>query len=125
MGRSYGQRVSLLTQQELPALADAMTMLIRRQGQVAIHDAGEAKFIRIAGNGMNVLVLAKDWLKILPYLADGTLDPTLNPAPSQLGEELFIDYDAAWVNLRDTQLRERIYNLLARLFPRAYPISNI
>ncbi len=125
MGRSFGQRVSLLNSHDVPPLADAMTMLIRGQGRAAIHDAGGVKFVRLSGNGMSVLVLDQDWRKILPYLADGTLDPTLNPAPTKLTDGLFIPFDSAWVNLKDVQLRARILNLLYKLFPRNYPISLI
>lgn len=81
--------------------------------------------MRISGNGMNVLVVEEDWKKILPYLADGTLDPSLNPVPTKITDKILVPYDSVWVNLRDEQLRQRVLSLLQRLFTRSYPTSKI
>lgn len=100
-------------------------MIFRRQGLVAIHDTSGSKFVRIHGNDMNVLVIERDWVKILPYLADSTLDPTVYPVPTKIGTESHIVVDSAWIQYRDDLLRDKVLGLLRVLFPKKYPRSKI
>lgn len=125
MSRSYGQRISLLTQQDLPALADAIVLVIRHRGGVAIHDDGSARYVRLSGPGMSVMVRDTDWKKLMPYLADGTLDPTLNPVETEIADNPFVQFDAEWIRLKDPQLRARVLSLLGALFTRRFPTSPI
>jgi len=125
IGRKYGQRVSRLTQRDLPALADALVGVMRGQGLVGVYNGGDTRYVRISGNGMSVLVRDEDWSKILPYLAEGALDSTLNPATPEVTGQPVVHYDTEWVRLKDSRLQWKVLSLLKRLFLTTYPTSKI
>jgi hypothetical protein len=74
---------------------------------------------------MSVLVLEDDWRKILPILRDGFLDTSLYPVQTEIGLEVLVQFDSAWIAYRDKQFREKVLGVLGRLFSRSYPTSNI
>lgn len=50
-----------------------------------IIDAGTSRnvrYVRLHGSGFDVLVTGEDWVKIIPYLQDGTLGPAFFASPS-------------------------------------------
>lgn len=100
-------------------------MALRKGGHVAVHDTSGTKYVRISGNQRTVLVLSEDWVKILPYLADSSLDPSVYPPPSKPKDESLRVVDEAWILQGDDVLLMKVLGLLKKLFPKTYPTSKI
>lgn len=121
LSRAYGRRIRRLTREDLPQLAYAITIVIRKQGHAEVYDHGALKCVRLHGNGVDVSVLQEDWDKIVPYLLDGTLDPTLTPVPRKVGTDALSVVDLPWIDLRDAHFKDKVLALLTTLFPVSYP----
>jgi hypothetical protein len=114
-----------LTSKDFPEVAEAIVMALRKRGNVSIHDTSGTRYVRISGNQRNVLVLSEDWVKVLPYLADSSLDPNVYPPPSKPKDESLREVDEAWILQGDDILLMKVLALLKKLFPKTYPTSKI
>lgn len=75
-------RPGRVRKQDIPDLASALVGYWKGKG---VLDAGSSKnvaYVRLHGANFDVLVTREDWVKVLPYLRDGTLGPWLFPSPS-------------------------------------------
>ena len=83
-------------------------------------------YVRLLGRGFDVSILGSDWQKIMPYIQDGTFNPTLVPTAPQTGYlNPNIQYDSATLDDRDQLFYERVLHILQGLFPEDYPTSNL
>lgn len=124
---AYGLRPHRLTKNDAPVLARAILAFQRRQALVDKHVVQDTACIRIHNEaaGINILVRADDWVKVVPYLKDGTFDTTLIPVedPVVLNPNRF--RDVSTIELADRELYDRILTILLRLFPVEFPTSNL
>ncbi len=123
MPRVEGRNLHGLTQEDLPLLAEAMAVCIRKQGRVTLTDAGDRRCVTLSGTGFRIHVLDKDWLKIIPFLKNSRLDPCIYPLTG--GTIAVGPFDPAWSAMRDDEFRERILYILMSLFPRKFPTNPI
>lgn len=75
-------RPGRVRKQDIPDLASALVGYFKGK---AILDAGSSRnvsYVRLHGANCDVLVTGEDWVKVLPYLQNGTLGPYLFPSPS-------------------------------------------
>jgi hypothetical protein len=125
--RVAGNRPHRLTRNEVPELARGLLAFIRRQALVegvAINSVG---FIRLysEGAGVDLLVRSDDWIKLVPYLKDGTLDTTLLPVPEPYVLNPVSRFDASVLDANDRELYNRILTLLRQLFTIEFPTTDI
>lgn len=123
----YGSRPQRLTRNEVPALARGIVAVLRGRASVdryVIHDIPCTRLFN-PGGGINILVRSDDWVKVVPYLKDGTLDTTQFPVntPGVLYPNTFFDPSASVI--WDTELYERVVTILLKLFTIEFPVSNI
>lgn len=121
-----GLRPHRLTQNEVPAVARGICAYMRRRALVDKHLILGVSCIRISNqaSGIDALVRADDWAKILPYLKDGSFDPTVVPVLESVVLNPIPNFDSSVIELRDRELFNRIVGVLNRLFPVTYPTSN-
>jgi hypothetical protein len=118
-----GRRPERLTKADTPEVAKALTAYYRRQAQVTKGVLNDVAYVRLVNPGvLDVVIRWDDWVKILPYITNGTFDQTLVPNPT-----LFVDRpstlaDASIIDLTDG-LYERILTILNRLFTVEFPQS--
>ena len=74
-----GLRPHRLTKHDLPALAKAMVAYMRKEASLEKFFVQNVACIHFWGVGINVLVRSDDWVKIVPYLKDGTFDSIVVP----------------------------------------------
>jgi hypothetical protein len=87
-----------------------MTAYYRRQVQVTKGVLNEVAYIRLYNPGIiDVVVRWEDWVKILPYITDGSFDTATYSCPTTMDQ-----YD---------QLYQRILNVLNQLFTIEFPQS--
>jgi hypothetical protein len=97
-----------------------MTTQLRSAGVTpAVVDASDPVVVRLYGGDQDVTILATDWGRILPYLEDGSFEPSLYP----LGGAYRTGSTASPTGL--DPLYVRILGVLQMLFPDAYPTSNL
>jgi hypothetical protein len=119
-----GQRPERLTRRETPELARAMTAYFRRQASVTKGVLNDVPYVRVFNPGQfSVVVRWDDWVKIIPYLSDGSFDTTVIPDPSWCYLRPNQVLDASIVDLTDP-LYNRILNTLNGIFTVEFPISH-
>lgn len=111
-----GRRPERLTRADTPEVAKAITAFYRRQAQVTRGVVKEVAYVRLVNPGVfDVVVRWDDWVKILPYLTDGSFDTTTIPDPTLLVSNP--TFDSA------DGLYRRILNVLNELFTIEFPQS--
>lgn len=121
MRKVNGVRAERLTSQEVPSLAVAIVASIRGKCTVQNFTMDGERCIRLFGDGFNVVVRGSDWLKIVPYLVDGSFEPTVIPIPQVVMLEPDVQRDVALVTVLDSHLYNRVLTVLSKLFPIRYP----
>jgi hypothetical protein len=101
--RIHGTRPQRLTKQDLPQLAKAMVAYMRKEASVERAFAQNIAYVRFSGVGINVLVRSEDWVKVVPYLRDGTFNAIITPVG------------------KDSDMYYRILRTLDPLFPADFP----
>ena len=118
-----GQRPERLTRRDTPELAKAMTAYFRRQASVTKGVLNSVPYVRLFNPGQfSVVVRWDDWIKIIPYLSDGSFDTTIVPEPSWCFLHPNRVYDASVVDLTDP-LYNRILTTLNGIFTVEFPTS--
>jgi hypothetical protein len=116
-----GRQVTFLTKDDVPILARAIVACIRKLGRIDRVRFHTVEVIKLTGVGFNLYVRSEDWLKIAPYLLDGTLNPTVTTFAPPTSQPI----DVSTIDLQDRDLYVRVYNILLGLFPHAFPTSKI
>jgi hypothetical protein len=90
------------TDQDLPEMAKGITAALRGNAKAHVVTRKGESYVRIEGVGINVVLYKRDWLKILPYLADRTLDTQLFPVEAgyKVSDPL-VRYDASHIDRTD------------------------
>jgi hypothetical protein len=118
-------RLERITKVDLPELARAIVAFQRKQCQVSSGVSRNVSYVRLFGDGVNVIIRGDDWNLILPFLIDGTLDPLLTPLSQIIELYPSVQYDPALQVTRDTEFNSRVLNLLEKLFLVDIPTSNL
>jgi len=118
-----GQRPERLTRRETPELAKAMTAYFRRQASVTKGVLNDVPYVRVFNPGLfSVIVRWDDWVKIIPYLSDGSFDTTIVPESSWCFTPSNQVFDASIVDITDP-LYKRILDTLNGIFTVEFPTS--
>jgi hypothetical protein len=100
----HGQLMNL-TLDDVPWLTRAFISLMNGQGSSASYQIKNVSVVHLTGPNFNVYLRAEDWLKIAPYLADGTFS---------------LDVLAP-----DADVYNKVYGVLSSLFTTSFPTTNI
>lgn len=115
-----------MTQNETPDLTRAIMGVIRGQASCERGYARDLPYVWLHGeSGINIIVRADDWAKVIPYLRDGSFDPTLVPVSRQVVLNPPVRFDGALLDQNDQELYNRIKNVLDSLFPVKFPDGQI
>lgn len=121
-----GVRPHRLQKSDLPVVARAIIAIVREQGKAYAGVYRNVPYVRLLGEGFDLSILGSDWEMILPYIQDGTFNPSLVPASATVG---YLDpsthYDSATLDVRDKLFYERVLHILQGIFPDDYPVSNL
>lgn len=121
-----GERPHRLRKSDLPIVAVAIIAIVRQQGVARSGVFKNVPYVRLSGQGFDLSVLGEDWEKILPFIQDGTFNPSLVPVAAVAGylhpEE---QNNVATLDVRDRLFYERVLYTLQGLFPDDYPTSNL
>jgi len=123
LGLVFGQRPSHLRQQDLPAVAMAITTYVRGYPVAAGPlTTDTVRVMTFKSDFFEVAVLWDDWMKIDPYVRDGVFSPTLFPVSAgyQLSEPR-VTLNPSMV--QSDPLYKRVLYVLTLLFPVSYPKS--
>jgi hypothetical protein len=117
-------RPGKLRKQDIPNLASALVGYWKGLGTL---DAGSSKnisYVRLYGPNFDVLVAGEDWVKVLPFLQDGTLGPGLFPSPGAVVDPTVLQ---AGKDFGDSTLYNRTLSTLTTIFAdaEAYPTQNV
>ena len=100
-----------------------MTAYFRRQASVTRGVLNDVPYVRLYNPGQfSVVVRWDDWVKILPYLSDGSFDTTIVPGPSYTVFHPRQRFDASIIDLTET-LYDRILTVLNKIFTVEFPTS--
>ena len=118
-----GQRLARLTRAETPAVAKVLVAYCRKQAQVKTGVLNEVAYVQLVSSGSaNVIIRWDDWVKIRPYLVDGSFDTTIIPEPTLFNAHPEVLSDESTLDIRDGLYR-RILTVLNRLFTVEFPKS--
>ena len=120
-----GKRLTRLRQEDLPDVAKAICGYERGLVRAERSFQRQVAFFRFTARGLDVVVLASDYAKILPYVQDGTFDPIQYPPPQRAEASPDLDPEVSRIDQWDPVFYTRVYGLLRALFPESYPISNL
>lgn len=119
-----GHRPERLTRSDTPEVARALTAYYRRQAQVSRGVLNEVAYVRLANPGvLDVVIRWDDWVKILPYLTDGSWDPMIIPEPTLFVSQPSTLADGSRIGATNDGLYHRILNVLNQLFTVEFPQS--
>jgi hypothetical protein len=119
--------VAPLTKDDLPQVAKAIVAYYRGQ----CKNVGRGVFagmeiVEFMGEGLDVVVLAADWDKIMPYVQDNSFNPLIYPASPQDGRlHPERELDLSVIDVGDRPLYTRVLGILDTLFPEPFPTSNL
>lgn len=114
-----GKQPTPLLGGDLPSVAHALVCAIRKQGRASVGYWRDRPIIHLVGPGFDQYVLGTDWVKIAPYLADGTLDPLEVPTVN-IGQQNFSSDRSDPVY---SDLYRRVYGILVSLFTDTAPTT--
>lgn len=121
LGLVFGQRPSHLRQQDLPAVATAITAYVRGYPVSAGPlTTATVRLMVFKSDVFDVAVLWDDWLKIDPYVRSDDFSPIKYP----LAAGYALSEPRVTINLSMIQadpLYKRVLDVLTLLFPAAYP----
>lgn len=117
-----GQQVMNVTADDIPALAHAIVSLILGQGRAGSQQIAEVSVVRLIGVDFDLYLRSEDWLKIVPYLADGTLNPLVIAADPLIQDQPIA---SALIEVQNPILYKRVYGVLTTLFTTRYPTTKI
>jgi len=121
-----GQRLARLHTKDLPELARGIIAVIRKRGHIRAHVSRNVPFVRIRSSELDILVMKQDWVQILPFIQDGTINPRAYPRAAHVGYlEFRVAYGEAVQDHADKHLYEVILGLLQQLFTDAFPTSDL
>lgn len=117
-----GRKPRSLRRSDCPIVALAIVSYYRQQCSVLSGTHRHLPYVRFVGRGLDVSVLGEDWEKILPFVKDGTFNPSQTPTSPFVGY-LHPDrhYAQATLDSRDIRFYERVLGVLEQLFPGDYP----
>lgn len=119
-----GRRPERLTRSDTPEVAQAITAYYRRQAQVTRGVSNGVAYVRLVHPGvLDVVVRWDDWVKILPYITDGSFDPTIIPEPTLFVSHPSVLADGSKIGNTRDGLYHRILYLLNQLFTVEFPQS--
>ena len=116
-----GRRLSSLRQQDLPQVAKAIVGYVRKLVRAENVYSRQVDYYRFTGTGLDCIILASDFVKIIPFLKNGVFDPLQYPVPHG---SLQPYQDLANIDQWDPVFYARVYGQLLALFPQSYPTSN-
>ena len=119
-----GRMLSRLRQQDLPQAAKAIVGYTRGLVTAERVFSRQVPYYRFLGPGLDCIILATDFVKIIPLLKNGVLDPLQYPVPPIYPADP-VNPDLSGIDQWDPVFYARVYNQLLRLFPESYPTSNI
>lgn len=83
--RRKGRRFHKLRSDDLEELARAIVLVSRKRGTIGVNRYRNIDYIELVTTEGFVQVLREDWVKILPYLQDGSFSQGTFPADVQTG----------------------------------------
>lgn len=116
LSRVAGLRPERLTPHELPGLARAMIAYVYKQVRLTHVLIQGVTCVRFYGPSTNFLVRQDDWIKVVPYLKDGSFDNLTVSVSAPLVRDRGAFYEESVVDINDPLYR-RILNVLTTLFP--------
>lgn len=118
-----GLRPHRITRNEVPALARAIVACMRGMAAVDKHIVQDTACIRLHNEaaGINILVRADDWSKVIPYLKDGSFDTNLYPIVEQTVLNPNTRFDPSVLEVQDPELYNRVLVVLRKLFTVEFP----
>lgn len=123
---AVGVRPHHIRKSDCPLVARAIISVIRLQGKARVGVYQNMPYVRLTGTGFDVSILGEDWEKILPYIQDGTLNPSLVPASPKVGYiNPDVQYSSSTLDSKDPRFYDRVLYILEGLFPEDYPTSNL
>lgn len=115
-------RLHRLTRNEVPDLAKAIVAFMRGQASCGQGIFRDTPFVWIRGEAdVDVIVRQDDWVKITPYLKDGSFDTTLVPVSREVVQKPLKRFDGSITQQGDRILYERILAVLNGLFTVEFP----
>lgn len=116
-----GRRPERLTRADTPEVARALTAYYRHQAQVTKGVLNEVAYVRLYNPGIiNAVIRWDDWVKILPYITDGSFDTTIIPEPTLFVSDTAVLASASTID-RNDELYQRILNVLNQIFTVEFP----
>jgi hypothetical protein len=122
-----GRRVAPLTKDDLPQVAKAIVAYYRGQCKTVGRGifAG-MEIVEFLGDGLDVVVLASDWDKIMPRVQDNSFNPLMYPSAPQDGRlHPERELDLSIIDVGDRPQYMKVLSVLETLFPEPYPTSNL
>jgi hypothetical protein len=117
LSRIHGIRPHRLLKGDLPALAKAMVAYMRKEAKVETFFVKDVACVYFSGVGISTLVRSEDWVKVLPFLENGTFESKLTPVVSVRTN--YNESDLA--DIYSSGMYHRILRTLDPLFPVSFP----
>jgi hypothetical protein len=113
------RQFSAIRTQDLPQLAKAICGFERGLVSVERCYKKQIAYIRLFAKEFEVIVLANDWAKILPYLSTGS--------PLLVGGTIYSTNSKDLSNLEqwDATFYNQVYSTLQTIFTESYPTSRL
>lgn len=117
-----GRQVANLTIDDVPIVARAITACIRKKAGIGLVYANNISIIRLLGVGFDLSIRAEDWVRIAPFLVDGTFNPEVSAHPiPRMDPPLSV----STIDLQDRSLYSHVVGVLSGLFPTKFPRSSL
>jgi hypothetical protein len=104
-----GERTRRLLQSDLPVVAQALTLALRGRAVTHVGVTRGQNYIWISGERVSLTIQEEDWLKIRPFLEDGSFDPSVVPS------------GFAGVDMWQDPLYQRVLDTLTPIFTEDFP----
>jgi hypothetical protein len=118
--RIGGIRPGKMLKSNCPDLAKAIVLFAVADVQVVRDFRGGLEYVRFSGSAVNVVVLARDWDLVLPYVRDGYFESVVYPTPRTVVRDPMYD-DPTLETSPNRPMYDRVLSKLQELFPDDYP----
>ena len=114
-----------LTDLDLPILAKAIVAYERGRARVECGSVRGLTYVRLSGEGFDVVVRGDEWARLAGYLEEGVFNTAIFPVPVEVVPDPYLKYTPTNADLFDSAFYRRVLGVLQQLYTTRFPRATL
>lgn len=114
-----------LTDLDLPTLAKAIVAYERGKARVACGVTRGVSYVRLSGEGFDVVILGGEWARLQGHLKAGDFNTAVVPVPVEVVPDPYLKHSPMNADLFDSAFYHRVLGVLQTLYTTRFPRAKL